>query len=60
MRDSIPNIARLTGVPAGTIRRWLSEGRLTRTGDHKPYLVDDEEVTQLRCLLARCAGPGVG
>lgn len=60
MRDTIANISRLTDVPAGTIRRWVSEGRLTTVGDHKPHLVDDEEVTQLRHLLARRARPGVG
>lgn len=60
MRGKIADIARLTGVPAGTIRRWVTEGRLTTSSDRKPHLVDDEEVTQLRRLLARRAGPGVG
>lgn len=45
---SITEIARLTYVPAGTIRRWLSEGRLTRRSTTKPYLVSYDEVLQLR------------
>lgn len=51
MRGCIPDAARITGVPSGTIRRWLAEGRLTRHGEHKPYRVDYGEVLQLRALL---------
>lgn len=51
MRGCIPDAARITGVPSGTIRRWLSEGRLTRHGDAKPWRVDFDEVLALRALL---------
>lgn len=54
---SIAEIARLTHVPAGTIRRWLSEGRLVRHGERKPYRVDYSEVLELRALLLREAKP---
>ena len=39
-------VTRLYGVPAGTVRRWLHEGKLTRHGT-KPYLVDTDEVELL-------------
>lgn len=42
-----------TGIPAATIRRWLSEGRLCRHGQRKPWRVDVDEVRTLRELLAR-------
>lgn len=48
---TITEIARLTHVPSGTIRRWLSEGRLTRRSDNKPYLVSYDEVLELRDTL---------
>lgn len=53
MRGRISDAARITGVPSGTIRRWLSEGRLTRHGHHKPWQVDYDEVIALRKLLER-------
>ena len=52
MRGCIPDAARITGVPSGTIRRWLAEGRLIRYGEHKPYRVDYAEVLALRKLLS--------
>lgn len=57
MRLTIPEAALATGVPAGTIRRWLSEERLVRHGDRKPYRVDLGEVEQLRDTLSREAKP---
>lgn len=36
----------LYGVPAGTVRRWLSEGKLKRHG-RKPYSVETEDVEKL-------------
>jgi len=51
VRGCIEDAARITGVPSGTIRRWLAEGRLTRYGDHKPYHVDYDEIMELRKLL---------
>jgi predicted site-specific integrase-resolvase len=51
MRGCIPDAARITGIPSGTIRRWLAEGRLVRYGDHKPYRVDYDEIMQLRATL---------
>lgn len=53
MRLTIPEAALATGVPAGTIRRWLSEERLVRHGHRKPYRVDLGEVEQLRDTLSR-------
>ena len=53
MRGCIPDAARITGVPSGTIRRWLAEGRLTRYGESKPWRVDYGEVLQLRELFKR-------
>jgi excisionase family DNA binding protein len=53
VRGCIPDASKITGVPSGTIRRWLSEGRLTRYGDHKPYRVDYDEIMALRKLLTR-------
>lgn len=50
MRLTIPEAALASGVPAGTIRRWLSEERLVRYGHRKPYRVDYDEVLQLRAL----------
>ena len=55
MRGCIEDAAAITGVPAGTIRRWLAEGRLTRHGEHKPWRVDYDEVLQLRSILQRGA-----
>lgn len=57
MRLTIAEAALATGVPAGTIRRWLSEERLVRHGDRKPYRVDYDEVLALRALLLREATP---
>ena len=51
MRGCIPDAARVTGIPSGTIRRWLAEGRLVRYGNHKPYRVDYDEIMALRKLL---------
>lgn len=56
MTGTIAEIARLTHVPAGTIRRWLAEGRLVRHSDAKPYRVNLDEVLTLRVLLAK-SGP---
>lgn len=42
-----------TGVPAGTIRRWLSEDRLVRRSDTKPYLVSAVEVLELSDLMSK-------
>lgn len=43
-----------TGVPASTIRRWLSEGRLTERDKHKGRIVvDADEVAELAALLGR-------
>jgi predicted site-specific integrase-resolvase len=36
----------LYGVPYGTARRWMSEGKLTKHGK-KPYQVDTDEVEPL-------------
>lgn len=53
IRGGIPDVAKITGVPAGTIRRWLSEGRICRYGEGKPWRVDLDEVAALRVLLAQ-------
>ena len=53
---TIRDAARLTHVPAGTIRRWLAEGRLRRFGEHKPFRVHVKEVADLRDTLTR-GGP---
>lgn len=45
---SIMDAARVTRVPAGTIRRWLSSGRLLRYGDRKPWWVDVVEIDTLK------------
>jgi excisionase family DNA binding protein len=58
VRGCIEDAARITGVPSGTIRRWLAEGRLTRYGDHKPYRVDYDEIMELRKLLDRSSRRG--
>lgn len=42
----IADTAHIYRVPAGTLRRWLSEGRLTRHGHH-PVKVDLAEVERL-------------
>lgn len=52
-RLSVRDAARITGVSAGTIRRWLSEGRLT--GTSKPHTVSPAEVVAVRDLLAQTA-----
>lgn len=49
----IPDAAKITGVPAGTIRRWLTEGRICRYGEAKPWRVDLDEVASLRVQLAQ-------
>lgn len=51
MRGCIQDASKITGVPSGTIRRWLSEGRLVRHRERKPYWVDYDEVIALRQLL---------
>ena len=51
MRGCIEDAACITGVPSGTIRRWLAEGRLTRHGERKPWRVDYDEIMALRKLL---------
>lgn len=51
MRGSIPDASKITRVPSGTIRRWLSEGRLTRHGEARPWRVDYDEIMALRKLL---------
>jgi predicted site-specific integrase-resolvase len=51
LRGCIQDASKITGVPSGTIRRWLSEGRLARHGDHKPWRVDYDEIMALRALL---------
>jgi hypothetical protein len=48
----IPTTAALLHVPESTIRRWLSEGRLTKHGT-KPYRVDWEKATQLADTLRK-------
>lgn len=48
---AIVDAARITNIPAGTIRRWLAEGRLHRHGDRKPYGVDLDELEALRDTL---------
>ena len=53
MRGCIPDAAKITGIPSGTIRRWLAEGRLVRYGDHRPYRVDYDEIMALRKLIER-------
>lgn len=45
-----------TGVPAGTIRRWASEGRCTSQKDGKKLLVQIAEVEQLRDRRKRRMG----
>lgn len=55
MTFTIREAARLSGVPAGTLRRWLSEGRLTRVGERKPFRVDLREVEQVATRLGRGA-----
>lgn len=50
---SIPDAAKISGVPAGTIRRWLSEGRLAKYGYHKPFHVDLRIVERLRDTSTR-------
>jgi hypothetical protein len=44
-----------TGVPAGTIRRWVSEGRCTSEKDGRRLLVQIAEVEQLRDRRKRVA-----
>lgn len=44
---TIPEAAQAAKIPEGTIRRWLSEGRLVRHGDRKPYRVNFLEVDAL-------------
>jgi predicted site-specific integrase-resolvase len=51
MRGCIPDAAKITGIPSGTIRRWLAEGRLVRYGEAKPWRVDYDEIMALRKLL---------
>lgn len=52
MKGTIKEMSLLSGVPAGTIRRWLAEGRLVRHGDSKPYRVSYDEILQLRDTLS--------
>lgn len=49
---TIADAAHTLGIPAGTIRRWLADDRIVRHGDRKPYLVDVNELVQLRDTLA--------
>jgi len=56
VRGCIEDAAQITGVPSGTIRRWLAEGRLSRYGEAKPWRVDYDEVLQLRALLKGSVG----
>jgi len=51
----IPLASLGSGVPRSTIRRWLSEGRLTRHGARKPYRVDLHRVIDVRDTLRRAA-----
>jgi len=53
IRGGIADVAKITGVPAGTIRRWLTEGRICRYGEGKPWRVDLDEVASLRVQLAQ-------
>ena len=48
-RLSIKDASRITGVSAGTIRRWITEGRIT--GTEKPHTVSPAEVVEVRDLL---------
>jgi len=50
-RCTIPVAAVATGVPAGTIRRWIAEHKLAQYGWHKPHLVDVTAVERLRDTL---------
>lgn len=43
----IAALKHLYGIPAGTARRWLSEGKLARHGTKKPYRVDTDDVEAL-------------
>ena len=44
---SLPDAAHIYHVPVSTLRRWLSEGRIVRHGERRPYQVDASEVEQL-------------
>lgn len=50
---TIPVAAVATGVPAGTIRRWIVEGKLAKYGYHKPFQVDLRSVERLRDTSTR-------
>jgi Helix-turn-helix domain len=52
-RLTIKDAARITGVSAGTIRRWVSEGRIT--GTEKPHTVSPREIVDLRDTLTASA-----
>ena len=43
IRLSLPDVAHIYCIPLSTLRRWLSNGTLTRHGS-KPYKVDLTEV----------------
>jgi predicted site-specific integrase-resolvase len=50
---SLPDAAHIYGIPLGTLYRWLSEGRIVRHGERRPYHVDANEVEQLVALPRR-------
>ena len=47
MRVTVAEAARMTGVPAGTWRRWVAERRLTSTLERGRRSLDWGEVCQL-------------
>lgn len=49
------DLARIYNIPAGTIRRWASEGRLCRLGTVGRARYRVSEVDQLARLLRRVA-----
>ena len=49
---TIADASYLAGVNASTIRRWITENRLNKSG-RKPYKVELAEVERLRDTLKR-------
>lgn len=44
---TLSDLEAIYGIPGGTARRWLSEGKLTKRTDKRPYKVDTDEVEAL-------------
>lgn len=45
---TIPDASHWTGIPPGTIRRWLAQGTTPRYGAGRPWRVNPYHLLELR------------